>query len=73
MESLQGIGARGGETHTGERLRSEHQTYTLAIPKPVIAAINGACAGLGLVQALMADVRFAGAGAKFTTAFAAAA
>jgi enoyl-CoA hydratase/carnithine racemase len=69
MESLQGIGARGGETDTGERLRSEHQTYTLSIPKPVIAAINGACAGLGLVQASMADVRFAVGSAKFTTAF----
>jgi enoyl-CoA hydratase/carnithine racemase len=39
------------------------------IPKPVIGAINGACAGLGLVHAVMCDVRFAAAGAKFTTAF----
>ncbi len=38
--------------------------------KPVIAAINGACAGIGLTQALMCDVRFAAAGAKFTTSFA---
>jgi enoyl-CoA hydratase/carnithine racemase len=36
----------------------------------VIAAINGACAGLGLVFALMCDLRFAAEGAKFTTAFA---
>ncbi|WP_328458059.1 enoyl-CoA hydratase-related protein [Amycolatopsis sp. NBC_00438] len=37
---------------------------------PVIAAINGGCAGLGFVIACAADVRFAAAGAKFTTAFA---
>jgi enoyl-CoA hydratase/carnithine racemase len=39
-------------------------------PKPVIAAINGGCAGLGFVLACAADVRFAAAGAKLTTAFA---
>jgi len=40
-----------------------------AMPKPMIAAINGACAGIGLVQALICDVRFAARGARFTTAF----
>lgn len=44
-------------------------THATTIPKPVIAAVNGPCAGIGLVHALMADVRFAAAGAKFTTAF----
>ncbi len=37
--------------------------------KPLVAAINGPCAGIGLIQALMADVRFAGTGARFSTAF----
>ena len=34
----------------------------------LIAAINGAAAGVGLVLAAFADLRFAQAGAKFTTA-----
>jgi enoyl-CoA hydratase/carnithine racemase len=37
--------------------------------KPLIAALNGATAGLGLVQALYCDVRFCSEEAKITTAF----
>ena len=44
--------------------------YPATITKPTIAAINGACAGVGLVQACMLDMRFAVEGAKFTVAFA---
>lgn len=66
MDMLQGIGAAGG---TGNDPETRPHTYATSIPKPVIAAINGACAGLGFVHAMMADVRFAAEGAKFTTAF----
>jgi enoyl-CoA hydratase/carnithine racemase len=45
------------------------RTRPLTSPKPVIAAINGACAGIGFNQALMCDLRFAVAGAKFAAAF----
>ena len=44
--------------------------YLYACPKPIIAAINGPCAGIGLIFALFADMRFAAEDAKFTTAFA---
>jgi enoyl-CoA hydratase/carnithine racemase len=44
--------------------------YLFSVPKPVIAAINGACAGLGFVFPLFCDLRFASTEARFTTSFA---
>jgi len=41
--------------------------YHFGLTKPVIAAINGPAAGVGLVMACYADLRFAAAGAKLTT------
>jgi enoyl-CoA hydratase/carnithine racemase len=67
MDNLQAIGEDGVEAADHDR---RPQTFALTVPKPVIAAINGPCAGIGLVQALMCDIRFAANGAKFTTAFA---
>ena len=44
--------------------------YPTCIPKPVIAAINGAVAGLGFTHMLYYDLRVASERARFTTAFA---
>lgn len=67
-------GSGAGEVATGDSAGAPTDprpvTYALTVPKPVIAAINGPCAGLGLVHAVMCDLRFAAAGAKLTTAFA---
>lgn len=41
----------------------------LLMTKPLIAAVNGAAAGLGFVQAMYADLRFTTPSAKLTTAF----
>ncbi|MCA2185454.1 enoyl-CoA hydratase-related protein [Nonomuraea cavernae] len=44
-------------------------TYPTTIRKPIVAAVNGACAGLGMVHALVCDLVFTAAEAKWTTAF----
>jgi enoyl-CoA hydratase/carnithine racemase len=42
--------------------------YHFGIPKPIVAAINGPAAGVGLALACYCDVRLAAAGAKLTAA-----
>lgn len=64
MSRLDGLG------EPGARLPHKSVEVPRRFPKPLIAAINGACAGVGLVQALFCHVRFAADGARFSTAFA---
>ena len=59
-----------GDTDVDKLVGERHPHFVTTLHKPIIAAINGACAGIGLTQALMCDVRFAVRGAKFTTSFA---
>ena len=53
----------------GEEGVDRAMTHARTLRKPLIAAINGGCAGIGLLQALVADLRFAAAGVKLATAF----
>ena len=74
MGDLNSIGSAtvdsAGDADLSTMVGERHAFFMTTLRKPVIAAINGACAGIGLTQALMCDVRFAAAGAKFTTSFA---
>jgi enoyl-CoA hydratase/carnithine racemase len=45
------------------------QAYFPSVGKPIIAAVNGPCAGMGLALILFCDLRFAADSAAFVTAF----
>ncbi|MEY4373598.1 MAG: hypothetical protein RL219_2367 [Actinomycetota bacterium] len=60
--------AAGGTQILGARPTRSH-LYARQVPKPVIAAVNGACAGIGFIQAVACDLRFAARNAKMTVAF----
>ncbi len=67
-EDLSALKASPGDPALGENFQITY-TYLQAVRKPIIAAVNGACAGLGLAFALLADMRFVERQAKFSTAF----
>ena len=58
--------ANGAGPATGVRRLDELATS----PKPIVAAINGAVAGIGFSLSLFCDLRFTANTAKFTTSFA---
>jgi enoyl-CoA hydratase/carnithine racemase len=80
-ETLEDIDRRGG-AYARERLElppvpegvpaglRHNHTIPLALSVPVIAAVNGACAGAGFVLATYADLRFGAEDARIATSFA---
>jgi enoyl-CoA hydratase/carnithine racemase len=64
-------GLRGEVAQPGYGVRPEFDhdfAFHFGLTKPVIAAVNGPAAGVGFVLMCFADLRFAAAGAKLTTA-----
>jgi enoyl-CoA hydratase/carnithine racemase len=64
-----GLESEPGDPEMEDGFRATY-TYLMSVRKPVIAAINGPCAGMAVPISLACDLRFASETAVFTTAFA---
>lgn len=58
-----------GDSSFGDDLHLGTYTYLMSVPKPVVAAINGPVAGMGVPIALACDLRFMAQDAVLMTAF----
>lgn len=67
-DSLAAFAASPGDPGMDESFHGAY-SYLMSVRKPIIAAINGPCAGMALPISLCCDIRFASDRAVFTTAF----
>lgn len=70
MEGSTAQGQSAEQRLSGLRDRMEAARHLHDMPKPTVAAIEGACAGAGFSLAMACDMRICAENAKFTTAFA---
>jgi len=63
------LDADPGDPSFGDDLHLGVYTYLMSVPKPVIAAINGPVAGMGVPIVLACDLRFMADDAVLTTSF----
>jgi enoyl-CoA hydratase/carnithine racemase len=63
------LSADPGDPSFGDDLHLGTYTYLMSVPKPVIAAINGPVAGMGVPIVLACDLRFMAEDAVLTTSF----
>jgi enoyl-CoA hydratase/carnithine racemase len=63
------LDADPGDPSFGDDLHLGTYTYLMSVPKPVIAAINGPVAGMGVPIVLACDLRYMAEDAVLTTSF----
>lgn len=70
-KALQGGAGKGPEPFDPDAPEHFKKSYTYfpSVPKPIIGAINGPCAGMGMAIAMFFDMRIASSDAVFSTAF----
>jgi enoyl-CoA hydratase/carnithine racemase len=67
-QDLSHLDADPGTPEMGARFPAMYK-HLQGLRKPVVAAVNGPAAGMGMAYALLCDMRFVDKQAKFTTAF----
>ena len=68
-KDLRSAPAGAAPAEVSGRIEEHRFAFLTRIPKPVIALVDGAAAGIGLMLALYCDLRIASTRALFTTAF----